>query len=188
MLDHWTYDFEETHSEYLPVSTSPSERKLTIPAKVGYIKKGIQHGLRPEFAIFCGLHKTDPRATNDPPLFEKEWFTRGPTELIEDFLIPFWMDIKSLMTLRLIHEGKAWADEHGNWLVHDGDMEKTKANLDDKELGRLREEAAAKKKWEIELEEREVAAQLALDEARWEEEDRLERKTNLGKVATHSED
>ena len=62
MLDHWTYDFEETHSEYLPVSTSLSERKLTIPAKVGYIKKGIQQGLRPEFAIFCGLHKTDPRA------------------------------------------------------------------------------------------------------------------------------
>lgn len=67
-------------------------------------------------------------------------------------------------------------DEHGNWLVHDGDMEKTKTRLDDKKLERMREEAIAKRKREVELEEQEAAAELALGQPRWEEEDRLERR------------
>lgn len=37
----------------------------------GYIEKGIQLGLRPEFAIFRGQHETAPRAIDEPHLFKE---------------------------------------------------------------------------------------------------------------------
>ncbi|KAJ6133170.1 hypothetical protein N7471_008385 [Penicillium samsonianum] len=61
----------------------------------GYIEKGIQLGLRPEFAIFCGLHEDDPRAIEDPRPFEENWFDLGPADI---------------MAAKLVHEGKAWEE------------------------------------------------------------------------------
>jgi hypothetical protein len=72
-----------------------SANQINIEA---YIEKGIQLGLRPEFAIFCGLHKDDPRAIAEPHLFEELWFIiKSPADLIEDTIIPFWMYFKESM-------------------------------------------------------------------------------------------
>jgi len=30
------------------------------------------------------------------------------------------MQLQTFMTLKLIHEGKAWEDDNGKWLVHEG--------------------------------------------------------------------
>ncbi|KAJ5521553.1 hypothetical protein N7527_005668 [Penicillium freii] len=77
----------------------------------GYIEKGIQLGLRPEFAIFCGLHETDPRAIDEPYLFEELWFTiKSPHSAIDETIIPFWMQLKEFMGSKLLYEGKAWSN------------------------------------------------------------------------------
>ena len=41
----------------------------------------MKYAYRSEFAIFCGLHKDDPRAVVDEPdLFEGKWLIRGLEE------------------------------------------------------------------------------------------------------------
>ncbi|KAJ5115272.1 hypothetical protein NUU61_001031 [Penicillium alfredii] len=141
-----------------------------------YIEKGIQEGLRPEFAIFCGMHKDDPRATEDPDLFNEFWFTKGPQDFIADSIIPSsWTKVKDFLEQRLIHEGKAWQDHHGRWLVHEGEsMEQAKARVDDQELQRLRQKASEEYKARREQERQEIARLDAEDKARWAEEERLE--------------
>ncbi|KGO48426.1 hypothetical protein PEX1_041240 [Penicillium expansum] len=141
----------------------------------GYIEKGIQLGLRPEFAIFCGLHETDPRALENPHLFEKGWFSLGPADIMSDTLIPSWMKLREFMATKLTYEGKAWSDRYGRWLVHEGEsMEQAKARVDDREIERLKEQAIKEKKEALERFYREQARERAEDEARWAEEDRLE--------------
>ncbi|KAJ5382966.1 hypothetical protein N7517_000877 [Penicillium concentricum] len=109
---------------------------------MGYIRRGIQQGLRLEFAIFCGLHEDDPRALEDPDLFKKMWFTKGSDKLIFDFIISFWIKLKSFMIQRLVHEEKAWIDDYGDWLVHEGEtMDEAKATMDYAERQRLSDEA-----------------------------------------------
>lgn len=145
-----------------------------------YIKKGIQQGLRPESAIFCGLHKDDPRAINDPLLFKEDWFSKGPEDIIVDFIIPFWMQLQTFMTMKLIHEGKAWKDVHGKWLVHEGEnMDQAKARVNDKELQRLREQATEEYEAKREQERQELARLTAEKDARFEEEERQEREKSI---------
>lgn len=118
-----------------------------------YIKKGIQLELRPNFAIFCGLHKDDPRAIDMPRLLKKGWFNKGPEDLVIDAIVPFWLDLQKFMEQKLIHDGKAWSDDHGQWLIHEGEtMDQAKARVDDRERQRLREEAI--KKFEAEREQK----------------------------------
>ncbi|OQE37863.1 hypothetical protein PENCOP_c009G03634 [Penicillium coprophilum] len=108
----------------------------------GYIKRGIQQGLRPQFAIFCGLHEDDSRDLRDPDLSKEKWFNKDPDELIANCIIPFWVELQMFMVLRLVHEDEAWKDHHGHWLVHEGQsLDEAKARLDDAERQRLREEA-----------------------------------------------
>lgn len=81
-------EFEYTHSESFLVGNKQFSAN-SINAE-GYIKKGIQLGLRPEFAIFCGLHETDPRAIDEPYLFDELWFTiKSPHSAIDETIIPF---------------------------------------------------------------------------------------------------
>ena len=126
--------------------------------------------------MFCGLHKNDPRAIEDPYLYEEDCFSRGPSDIICDNTIPFWLKLQSLMTLRLVHEGKAWIDNAGSWLVRDGDIEKSKARLDSAERERLRKEADEERWRKVELQRLESEREIAEDEARWAEEERMERE------------
>ncbi|KAJ5595417.1 uncharacterized protein N7459_001625 [Penicillium hispanicum] len=122
MLDHWNSDYEYTHE--------------------GYIKKGIQQGLRPEFAVFCGMHKDDPRCIDDPLLFERDWFDTSPTEIITYFTSSFWETLKKFMTCQLVHDEKAWHDEHGYWLVHEGEnIDQARERVHGLDLQQLREQA-----------------------------------------------
>ena len=142
---------------------------------VGYIKKGIQMGLRPEFAIFCGLHETDPRAIEDPRLFKKTWFTLGPADIMSDTLIPFWMRLREFMVTKLLYEEKAWSDRHGRWLVHEGEsIDQAKARVDYREIQRLKEQAIKENEQVLIREKQEREREHAEDMARWAEEDRLE--------------
>ncbi|KAJ5922287.1 hypothetical protein N7516_009990 [Penicillium verrucosum] len=141
----------------------------------GYIEKGIQLGLRPEFAIFCGLHETDPRAIENPRLFEETWFTLGSADIMGNTLIPFWMRLKEFMVTKLLYEGKAWGDCHGRWLVYEGEtIDQAKARVDDREIQRLKEQAIKENEEMLEREEQEREREHAEDMARWAEEDRLE--------------
>ncbi|KUM63541.1 hypothetical protein ACN42_g3531 [Penicillium freii] len=141
----------------------------------GYIEKGIQLGLRPEFAIFCGLHNTDPRAIEDSRLFEETWFTLGPADIISDTLIVFWMRFKEFIVTKLLYEEKAWSDRHGRWLVHEGEsIDQAKARVDDEEIQRLKEQAIKENEETLEREEQEREREHAEDMARWAEEDRQE--------------
>lgn len=59
-----------------------------------------------------------------------------------DFTIPFWMQLQMFMTLKLVHEGKAWKDDHGKCLVYKRkNMDQAKVRVNDKESQRLREQA-----------------------------------------------
>ncbi|KAJ5158779.1 uncharacterized protein N7500_008430 [Penicillium coprophilum] len=158
-LDLCTEDFEYTHE--------------------GYIKRGIQQGLRPEFAIFCGLHEDDPRALSDPDLFKENWFNRDPDALIVDCIIPIWMELQMFMVLRLVHEEKAWMDLHGHWLVHEGErLDEAKAREDDTERQRLREEATRDSERIREERRQELARYDAEEDARLEKEQALEAEEN----------
>lgn len=142
----------------------------------GYIEKGIQLGLRPEFAIFCGLHETDPRAIAEPHLFEELWFIiNSPASIMSDTLIPFWIQLRELITSKLLYEGKAWTDRDGTWLVREGEnMDQAKARVDDRERQRLKEQAIKENEERLERYYQDQAREHAEDLARWAEEDRLE--------------
>ncbi|KAJ5970796.1 uncharacterized protein N7479_000714 [Penicillium vulpinum] len=141
----------------------------------GYIEHGIKLGLRPEFAIFCGLHKDDPRAIENPKLFQDEWFCLGPADIMSDTLIPFWMNLSAFMRGKLIYEGKAWAGAYGMWLVHEGEtMDQAKARVDDREIERLKVQARKKSEENRERRNQEREREYAEDRARWAEEERLE--------------
>ncbi|KAJ5711279.1 hypothetical protein N7488_005435 [Penicillium malachiteum] len=128
------------------------DNMLKLFIQIGYIKKDIQLGLRPEFAIFCGLHKDDPRALEDPDLPEARWFCLGPADIMSDTLVSFWGELKEFMVTKLLYDGKAWKDRYGIWLVREGeDMDQAKARIDDKERERLKEQAMEEKKqiWHV---------------------------------------
>ncbi|KAJ6032048.1 hypothetical protein N7540_002780 [Penicillium herquei] len=118
---------------------------------IGYIEKGIQLGLRPEFAIFCGLHKDDPRALEDPDLFEETWFHLGPADIMSDTLITFW---------------------GGTQEVLGEDMDQAKARMNEKERERLKEQAMEEKKADLARRKQERDREYAEDMARFAEEDR----------------
>ncbi|KAJ5962381.1 hypothetical protein N7501_007322 [Penicillium viridicatum] len=43
----------------------------------------------------CGQHETDPRAIDEPYLFEELWFTiKSPHSAIDETIVPFWMQLK----------------------------------------------------------------------------------------------
>lgn len=79
----------------------------------GYVKKAIQRGLRPEFAIFCGLHEEDPRAKQDPRHLT-EWFSKDPMHYIESRVGRFALLLMKLMRDKLIYEGKVVVDKNRN--------------------------------------------------------------------------
>ncbi|KAJ5154435.1 uncharacterized protein N7500_009874 [Penicillium coprophilum] len=107
-----------------------------------YIEKGIQLGLRPDFVIFCGLRKVNPRAITEPYLFEELWFTiKDPADLIDDIIILFWLQLRESIETKLVYEGKAWSSD-GRWVVCEGEtIDQAKARVDDKERQRLKEQA-----------------------------------------------
>ncbi|PLB54874.1 hypothetical protein P170DRAFT_460880 [Aspergillus steynii IBT 23096] len=153
MVDHWTSDYEYTHE--------------------GYIKKAVQQGLRPEFAAFCGLHKDDPRCIEFPQLFETEWFDRSPMDIITDFTSLFWVYFKEFLTCKLIDEGKAWSDDHGQWLVHDGEsLEQAKVRVHDLEFQELRERLYEEERERRTLESEERAREIEMQDG--EAEKRME--------------
>ncbi|OQE24226.1 hypothetical protein PENFLA_c010G06839 [Penicillium flavigenum] len=139
-----------------------------------YIEKGIQLGLRPEFAIFCGVHKDDSRAIENPYLFERDWFWMSPASIMTDTLIPLWMNLKEFMATKLLYEGKAWSG-YGRWLVHDGEtIDQAKARVDDRELQRLKEQAIKENEEKLECSKERKAKEHEEDLAKWAEEDRQE--------------
>ncbi|KAJ6178746.1 hypothetical protein N7519_009207 [Penicillium mononematosum] len=138
----------------------------------GYIEHGIQLGLHLEFAIFCGLHKDDPRAIDNPTLFKRKWFDLGPTRIMSDTLIPFWMNVEELLAAKLVYEGKAWVC-HGRCLVHNGEsLAQSKARMNEQERERLKEQAAMEYVAEREREKQEIERLYAEEDAIWAEEDR----------------
>ncbi|KAJ5178009.1 uncharacterized protein N7500_000708 [Penicillium coprophilum] len=164
-------EFEYTHSESPYYILEVGSLLIKIE---GYIEQGIRLGIRLEFAIFCGLHKDDPRAIDDPDLFEKSWFSQGPAGIMSDTLIPFWMQVEDFMASRLVYEGKAWEDGCGTWLIHEGEtLEQAQARADE-EYEMLTEKAREDEKRERK-EEREKWARLeAEEEAMLVEQERLE--------------
>ncbi|KAK1148140.1 hypothetical protein N8T08_010779 [Aspergillus melleus] len=91
MVDQWTSDYEYTHE--------------------GYIKKAIQQGLRPEFAVFSGMHKDDPRCVDDPLLFERDWFDTAASSIVIDTVRSYWSKLSKFLLCKLFDEGKAWKDD-----------------------------------------------------------------------------
>lgn len=137
----------------------------------GYIEKGIQLGLRLDFAIFCGLHETDSRAIENPRLFEKTWFSLGPADIMSDTLILFWMKLMEFIVTKLIYDGKAWSDRHGGWLVHEGEsMDQAQARVDDGEIQRLKEQAKKENKDVLGRFYEEHVREHAEDMTRWAED------------------
>ncbi|CAG8910000.1 unnamed protein product [Penicillium egyptiacum] len=128
-----------------------------------------------KFAIFCGLHKDDPRAIDDPRLFEEKWFGLGPADIMGDTLIPFWIDVEEFIATKLVYEGKAWDDCYGRCLVREGEsLDQAKARMNDQERERLKEQAAKQFEAEWERKRQEWDRKCAEDEAIWAEEDRQE--------------
>ncbi|KAJ5120883.1 uncharacterized protein N7515_010271, partial [Penicillium bovifimosum] len=117
-----------------------------------FIEKGIHLGLRLEFAIFCELHKDDPRAIENPYLFEKDWFWMGPESILIDTLISFWRGVEKCMVSKLSYDGKAFTCD-GTWVVREGEtMDQAKARVNNRERERLREQAEKEYKAERERE------------------------------------
>ncbi|KAJ5109275.1 hypothetical protein N7456_005950 [Penicillium angulare] len=146
MLDHLTSECEYTHE--------------------GYIKNGIQQGLSPEFAVFCGMHKDDPRCVDDPSLFEKDWFDTSVPEIITYFTTSFWHLLREFLTCKLINEGKAWSGDHGQWLIHEGEnLIESKARVAGLDLKQLCERAFKEEKERGNRETRERDRQIDLEVA-----------------------
>lgn len=81
------------------------------------------------------------------------------------------MQLQTFMTLKLIHEGKAWKDDHGKWLVHEGEnMHQAKARVNDKERQKLREQAIEEYEAKRGQGRQELVRLTAEEDARFEEE------------------
>ncbi|KAJ5515718.1 hypothetical protein N7527_007278 [Penicillium freii] len=106
-----------------------------------------------KFAIFCGLYKDDPRAIENPYLFEKDWFWIGLASIMTDTLISFWRGVEKCMMSKLLYDGKAFT-------------------VDDRERKRLREQAEKEYKAEREREKEGLEKLCAEEDAIWAEQDR----------------
>ena len=112
------------------------------------------------------MHKDDPLAIDNPYRFEEFWFGKGPDEFIYDSIISFWHVLEEFLAMRLVHEGNAWKDKYGKWLVHEGEtMDQAKARVDDRERQRLKEEAIEKYNARSEQHIRENEKQIAVSKA-----------------------
>lgn len=165
-----------------------SADQLNIEA---FIEKGIQLGLRLEFAIFCGLHKDDPRAIENPYLFEKDWFWMGPASIMTDTLISFWRGVEKCMVSKLLYDGKAFTCD-GTWVVREGEtIDQAKARVDDRERERLREQAEKEYKAEREREKEGLEKLCAEEDAIWAEQDRqaeMLKRQSIDKAAQQKDD
>lgn len=100
----------------------------------GYVKKAIQRGLKPEFAIFCGLHEEDPRAKQDPRHLTG-WFTEDPMYYMDERVGGQALMLMRLMRAKLIYEGKVKVDKHRNdSIVPDTQETKTEEKTEDKAI------------------------------------------------------
>ena len=87
------------------------------------------------------MHKDDPWCVDDPMLYERDWFDTSATSIIT-FFTSFWNILKKFLVCKLIEEKKAWSDEHGQWLVHEGEsIDQAKARVNNLDLQELREQA-----------------------------------------------
>lgn len=86
--------------------------------------------------------------------------------------------------MKLIHEGKAFKNNHGDWLVHEGEsLEQAKARVEDKELlQQLLQQAIEDYKEEFKLREQEEARIIAEEDARFTEEEQQEAETEAQKL------
>jgi GH24 family phage-related lysozyme (muramidase) len=106
---------------------------------------------------------------------------------MQDFVYSFWLQLQEFLAMRLVHEGKAWKDEYGRWLIHEGEtMEQAKARVNDKERQRLKQQAIEDYEAKTEQAIQEWEKYIAEENARLAEEDRLEteadpEKLNAGK-------
>lgn len=88
----------------------------------GFVKKAMQLGLKPEFAIFCGYHEDDWRAKKDP-----EWFLKqAPPDFVQDFVMEYSLILMRLIKRKLMDEGKVRHDEeYGYVIIEDEQQEAT---------------------------------------------------------------
>lgn len=88
----------------------------------GYIKKGVQQGLRPEFAIWCGLHEDDPREKEKQSwTFKPNWYKHSPMYYVDEVFTSQYSQLRLLWNEKLIADGKVKKTEHGTVLVENQD-------------------------------------------------------------------
>ncbi|KAH8432803.1 uncharacterized protein LDX57_010432 [Aspergillus melleus] len=155
MVDHWSSDHEYTHE--------------------GYIKKAIQQGLRPEFAVSCGMHKDDPRCVDDPLLFERDWFDTAASSIVVRMVRSHWDKLSKFLLCKLCDEGKAWRDDydHGlsEWLVHEGEsMKQAKERVNNLDRQALCERAYKEEREKIKRESEEYRKRIEQEVAEAEAE------------------
>ncbi|KAK3690522.1 hypothetical protein B0T22DRAFT_463789 [Podospora appendiculata] len=70
----------------------------------GYIKGGLAEGLRPEFAIFCGLHESEPRYSESYAQFH---YARSCKEHADEVVLTAWSCLRPLWMQKLELEQEA---------------------------------------------------------------------------------
>ncbi|KAK3319536.1 hypothetical protein B0T19DRAFT_445344 [Cercophora scortea] len=74
----------------------------------GYIRGGLAQGLRPEFAIFCGLHESEPRYSESYARFH---YARSCKEHADEIVLTAWSCLRPLWMQKLEMEHELELDE-----------------------------------------------------------------------------
>ena len=122
------FDYEESYGQCNLDHPSPLTGQFTDFRgwAEGYIKKGLQQGLRPEFAIWwCELHELDTRekakkfSAFTPPL--PNWYKHSPMYYVDEIFKRNWARLSILWGEKLRADGIVKQSEHGDVLVEDSD-------------------------------------------------------------------
>lgn len=121
MLPLLDFDYENSYGKSNTILTLCSRRGFSALliyclysiSLEGYVKKAIQRGLRPEFAIFCGLPDEDPQAKQDLRHLTG-WYAKDPMHYMETRVGSYSILLTKLMRDKLIYEGKVEVDKHRN--------------------------------------------------------------------------
>lgn len=106
------------------IETCSKQKNLLGALAEGYIKKGIQQGLRPEFAIWCGLHEDDPRERakqfskfTPPP----NWYKHSPMYYVDEVFTSEYAHLNLLWVKKLKADGIVKGTEQGDILAEHQD-------------------------------------------------------------------
>lgn len=97
---------------YRPNTYMQSHVNRHINFEEGYVNSAFHMGLRPEFALLCGMH---PDNSYTPQGEKERWYIKTPAEHVADLVKNNAAMLSRLWNDRAAYERSVNGDERGTW-------------------------------------------------------------------------